>query len=734
MGLLGGTKILVASSVYNLAGDELEAPSFLKTTIANHVISGSNRSLSNILNSTYLSGPGVNLRNMYHWAVRNYPEIGLTEHRNKFSRPVSGAAVAAALPPEAGRTPEIRGISTDEADYIWWARQWILENHYERYNEEWEARMDSGSAGPVTIKFSNGDEFSFTPENYVVGHMYLYVTYRKVSDNRIHIYIYRYLTGNFELDYAVSITTVKQGDYYPVVPVRIHNQFIDEVDEYKARYARKALKKVTNGTLEELIDKLKENENLDDIDHAYVVFGVPLNTKVPEGKKYIYKFFQRALPVQNKDSEYYEEWEASQAAHEEEMQSWVDWYEAQGIIGDGLDDPGAPPVKGKPGPPRNLISVNVPDLEYETRISWSMMVETTGEGLAKADAKVGEVWWARLPDDTHTTYLPDALGQEGTITEKINHLYLFHQETADTWRRIEFKGLKHANDVYGGKAVEIDGNDALLDPELSGFIVPLRHEIIQDISLVESTQLASTSMLLVLNSYEEVKLKWYETGLFKIVLVVAVIAITAASGGFGAAGVGVLGANAAVGAALGLSGLAAVVAGVVANAIAAAVISSLIMKGATAVFGAKIGAIIGVVASMIAINGLTNMASTGQFALNFGQLTRAENIIKMTNSVAGGVAQGVAADTAEIVAQTEQLMKDYQEQSEEISKLYAENFGYGNGAIDTLALTDTEFGPFESPDTFLDRTLMTGSDIADLTMDLLSNFTDISLNTELPLQ
>jgi hypothetical protein len=39
---------------------------------------------------------------------------------------------------------------------------------------------------------------------------------------------------------------------------------------------------------------------------------------------------------------------------------------------------------------------------------------------------------------------------------------------------------------------------------------------------------------------------------------------------------------------------------------------------------------------------------------------------------------------------------------------------------------------WESQTAFLDRTLMTGSDIAEMSLDMLTNFTDLTLNTDLP--
>lgn len=735
MGFFSTKKVIVGTTVYNLAGDEKEAPNFLKTTVANHVLTGGPGTIAKALSSSYLSGPGIRLRRVYYWARNNYPNLGLTHSEMQIATAINPNSLVGNLPLDAGRQPEIRHVGTDTADYQWWARQWILTNHTARYNEDWSCRMDSGPTGPITVTFGNGDVFNFTPANYVPGERYLYVTYIRPAGRRMQIYIYKHLTGKPALDHAIMTNQVIRQDYYPVIPVRKSNQFVSQYSAEQYAYAKKAMEKATNGTLDDLIEKLKDNDKLDDIDHAHVVFGVPLNTTTQEGLAYIYRFFFRLLPVQRQDSEHYEEWKAEQARHEAELQSWIDWKDAQGFLQEGQEFAGGPSYFGTPGAPKNIVRVAVPGLGYESTINWRALKELSGSGLAKPDAKVGEFWFSKGARYNYTLTLENPTNSfEDRHTASDNEVTLFWQETANSWRAIRMSGLVHRNFVYANNFVEIEGDDAIDDEELSGFIIPLKHEIMQDLSLKESTQLSSTATLLVLSSYEVVKLKWYQTGLFKLVLVAAIIATAAFTGGFSAAGVGVLGTNLAVGTALGLSGLAAVVAGVVANAIAAAIMTSLISKGATAALGSEIGAIVGLVASMVAINGISNLSATGSFAVNFGSMARAENILKMTTSVGNAVAAGVNADTVGILEETRELVEDFYEERDRISELFAENIGYGNGLIDTLALTDVEPVGVESPSVFLGRTLMTGSDIADLSMGMLSNFCDLSLSTDLPLE
>ena len=58
---------------------------------------------------------------------------------------------------------------------------------------------------------------------------------------------------------------------------------------------------------------------------------------------------------------------------------------------------------------------------------------------------------------------------------------------------------------------------------------------------------------------------------------------------------------------------------------------------------------------------------------------------------------------------------------------YEEMFGTaGQGVIDPM-----QFVSLESLDSFLSRTLMTGSDIADMSLNMVGSYSDMTLNTDL---
>ena len=106
--------------------------------------------------------------------------------------------------------------------------------------------------------------------------------------------------------------------------------------------------------------------------------------------------------------------------------------------------------------------------------------------------------------------------------------------TADEYVGYTIRGLKHKNTIYKGKGVSISSKDAMNDNDESGFVIPLHEEVFREMSLVNATQSSFANSYLLINCYEVVKQKWYQTGAFKIVLIIVVIIISVFTYGAGA--------------------------------------------------------------------------------------------------------------------------------------------------------------------------------------------------------
>ncbi|QDH84724.1 hypothetical protein KMC57_gp59 [Achromobacter phage vB_AxyP_19-32_Axy24] len=545
----------------------------------------------------------------------------------------------------------------------------------------------------------------------------------------LRVFIYKQGSGNAVLD-AMFQTQNSGQRFFPFIPIKLKSWVGGDLQEKTTR----AFKKATGGKLSKVVTELKKNKDIGDIQYIYGVFGASLNTPENTAREYIFRFYELMLESSPPHPDYptMNQWKAAWNLAYKQDQEWTYWYNAQRDWEN--------PLYGKPEPPRGSYPVmpsksfrirSSTGMEYDMEISWNMLEFTTGTGKLWTDAKPGTL---RFLDGGREKYpilyqSYDDYGGVGVYKgeKKIEKIILQWQVSMNQWRQMVVYGTHHKNRVYDGKSVDIDGREALGDAEESGFIIPLHEDIFRSMPLVRSTQMATASNYLVLNSYKKVKKKWYQTGIFQVVVIVVITVITIYSGG---AGAGLLGANVAVGAALGFTGLAALIVGAIANALAAMILTAIIQKGATMLFGEKLGAIIGTIASLIAIQVGTAMANGQTMSTMMGQMMRADNLLKLTSTMGNAVSQYINAGTQDLMRKTEDMMQAYNRDMTELQRKYEQEFGYSNGTINPLSMTDAFALSSESRDSFLSRTLMTGSDIADMSNSMISNFSEMNLQLD----
>ncbi|AWN06207.1 hypothetical protein [Erwinia phage phiEaP8] len=543
------------------------------------------------------------------------------------------------------------------------------------------------------------------------------------------VFLYQFGTGNSVLDGMFS-PTESSNMFAPFIPVRIDNDMI--TDNRFADYfpmVQKAYKKATNAKFDKIIEKVKDNKSLGDIDYAYVVFGTSLNVKEDACRKYMYKFFQTMLQTSTGVTTAYGEYKTQMAKATASVDAWNVWLAAQNDPSNSLY--GTPEPTRIPYPTLPVSSIQIKGnslMNYNMTISWSAMAETIGTGMHDANHKVGDCWFVINADDEYTQSIYTGGGEAPETTFSVDHVTLYWQETKNRWRAMNIWGLYHNNKIYGGKSVGISAKDALNDSEESGFIIPINRDIYSAISLVDATQMSTACMFMVFNCYKVVKQKWYQTGFFKVVLVIVIIIISIYTGG---AAAGLLGTAASVGAAVGLTGIAAIIVGTITNALAAMILMKLIGVVAVKAFGEKVGVMVGAIAAVIAVAVGSSLSSGGTVSAGFSSMTNADNLMKLTVAAGNGYSEYMQAAVQQTVAETQSVLDKYNEQSKQIAQQYSDLVGTDRGVIDPTSLTNATQHIYENMDSFISRTLMTGADIADLSISMLENFVDMTTSVDL---
>lgn len=766
MSLFGSKKkIYVSSSVNKIVDDGAPRSTFMQEAIVSSTLLGDPKaSVSDSILNAHLQGPRTRLRNMFTWAKANF-DYAIPAARIDYNEVIDNTAVAAEILTEvysdaANTTVDVTETFIDTADEAYYAEQFIFENRPELADVEWAADFDA-STGEIWIQYPQGTEYpvgtpisseAFTPSNFDSSNRVLVAYYNRVEGSTLHptrVYIYTIGSGNAALDnYSSTLPIGEPKEFYPVLPIRIDNVSVFDNKSPaldKEADIRKAYKKAFGGDIDELISEIDSNENVADIDYAYMVFGCSLNTKSKWEKQYIFDFFRSLANYQGTSSTAYSEYQAANNANGYQEESFRDG--SFNINVNALNIA----VRSQ-NLPANTLRLTVPGSAYlgafDMSITWSDISEARYTGVIEQDAKTGDTilttggQYQRRVDQ-------DLLNAIRVSTSTVDEIIIKKQISKTEYIELVIKGLEHKNLIYKGKSVDITGAEALSDNEPSGFVIPLHEPTLRGMGIVRATEIARESFILVFNSYQVVKQKWYQTGLFKFILaiviaiVVAIITVVTAGTGTGpaaAGGAGLLGTAASVGAFLGFQGLLAVAIGAAVNAIAAMIVVQLVAAVATQLFGERIGQIVAAVTSMAISLGMgPGGFSTANFSTNLANLGSIDKLAAMTSvtaDIATIIQQGRIED---IQVEIEELQDEYEDEVKRLQEQW-ESLGFGNSVFDPLMLTDfsdplSQMGDSfiapsfigETSDQFIGRTLMTGSDLIELSQSMVSDFVDATL-------
>lgn len=563
-----------------------------------------------------------------------------------------------------------------------------------------------------------------------------------ITYSNTKLYIYKLGSGNAILDGIIG-SSDNAGKFLPFIPVYVDNKFLSKdylPNIHKA--AKTSYRRATkNHQLSKITKRLAKNESLPDIDYTFVVFGVSLNVVEMACKEYLYYFFHHMMLTYGTQSSNFAKWLEDFEIALESQRKYDIWRQAQGNTEDPLDGTPAPTIIPYPKLPETRIRTysENPVLGYDNSIIWSSIEHESFTGLYKPKAKKGDAWLEIGPVVTRTELVPQEHWEGAAVLvngEKrdITTTYLYFQdnsgppESKETYQKLTILNLKHRNVVYKGHFVETTATFALKEPEESRFIVPLHEAIYRDMRLVTSTQMTTTCSFLVFNSYVVKKIRWYQTGFFKVLLIIAAIYISVQTG---VDATGILGLNSTVGAAAGFTvgSAAAIAAGATINAIAAMIVFNVLTNVAIKLLGPEMGAILAAVAMIMHQNPGAFDSFGSSLSEGFSQLLRADNMLQLTNAV-GSAYQ---ASTQAMAIQAQKDITAYNEKAGNLRKEYFAQFGDKGGIDVSQYLVNQTYSPlmsFESLEDFLTRTLLSGTDVAGLTNSLLTDFADVTLDIQ----
>ena len=769
MGFFGSrTSTYVSSVAYPLGEDGVEGADTLKRTIINAQLQG--HDLADSITKTYLRGQGIALRNAFRYARDKYADGLPVSNTLLFDQPDLNQLRTILAAKHNGAGIEFTNSLVGTADFTWWAERYLTDTFgYDRNEEEFgkpppgvDANaavafdiepdglirillMNAGGATtvvdyrPTDLKrmhdyvhacyqtvqvFNNGTNITTRAPNPgetdsvsvshtiverageiqdtldrievdIVGGVATVETSQTVTvTSRPKYFLYEIGTGGYPTLDAWRTAGALDSPYFPSIPLRVANRDVTTKayhDSPTYKTSKNLLAKV-GANIEELSKQVNKNPQVGEIDYGFIVFGVALDIKAQEGKRYLQRYFSHLRSISAVTKIGYQNWENVFLAN---------------------------PTVDVVTPAMNTLliySEKNRSNNYDIKLTWNY-IDTT--------IKAGQIFPGAKPGDCEV----DMAG--GRITFQMmldivfdnSKLYVRKQLDADSYEEMEIAGLIYENFIYKGHAVTISAYDMFHDPDETGFILPLNQGVIRDTPLIELTDLSYQAMHIVFNCYKVVKKKWYQTGIFAVILVIIAIILCVI---FPPAGVAGLAAVLAGGAAL-VTMVTLVIAAVL-YVLAMMVLFAILAKLATKAFGPTWGPIIAMVLMIVAQNyaGAANAAAAG--ASTTPNLISASNILQATTFVANAYGAYANGKMQKIIKEQTGLETEFDKQMDEIARLTELNLDTTLDMIDIQGYTEASFTQmYELPSTFINRTLLTGSDICEITSGMVSGFAELGL-------
>lgn len=486
--------------------------------------------------------------------------------------------------------------------------------------------------------------------------------------------------------------------FFPSIPFRVDNKDmlddkLSETENYK-----ETVKVVSMMGLDavSLRDQINSNPSIKDIDYAFLVAGANMNTESQAEMDYLFRFWDLCRE--------------QSTTYEVDHNQWA-----------------ALAFFDRPKPKTNSLVIQDPQSKngaYKISIEWDYITKSVVAGKISGTARVDQY------DIITGATIVHEIGKTNSRSSVDSTVVRIRRQISETqYEELAISGAVHKNDVYEGKTVETLARDARTAPDKNeGFVIPLHMGIFNTMSLVKRTQLAQECIYLVFNTYVKTKKKWYQTGIFKIILAIVLIVVTVVSMGTAAPATSSVWGAMVVAKSLGLAGsvLAVALIGAALSAIYSYAVSYLLGRwsaGIESVFGKKWASVVTAIVTIVV------SYYTGGGTLNSqGWLKTAVQIIDVASQLFTAYAKGAMITRK---GEYDAFMDKVEEDKKALEKLSNEFFGENDLVSVDYLLELQKTLREDNPTVFLTRTLLTGSDIVDITLGQVSEMVPMNITPRL---
>lgn len=424
-------------------------------------------------------------------------------------------------------------------------------------------------------------------------------------DGGIHLFNYEYLSGGIpEID-AISDNSILDGlgKYYPRVYIRLDSVDVDKLSKEDEK--RKSSVKATRLLGIDLPVFTKQiKDSIEDINdeykHIYLDLGLSPKGSINDMEvcNYLFNYFNKLyakceIPqmelyqkqVWDKDTGYY----------------YVDAYRPNGRLL-GISHT----VKDK------IISHRV-GFESIARVALDMNPENIAKyGHLNIGDTVGEFKLYPSTEHLRNKFVNDEGYYKEKYTKGDNYYITYVKRVSEfSYVGISIQRLKSSTIFYGAAVNHISNSDSLT--------IPLDYAVVETMSFKEKEVIFNRALNISITHIKVVKEKWYETGVFKVVMAIVSVAINIIVPGSGLTFQALLTAAATT-----------VVVGIAINFAITILVSIAISLGISPEFVATLAAIITVAFMFM-----------GQGTIDFSKLTNAKDLMKILNTTLDAYQKGI---------------------------------------------------------------------------------------------
>lgn len=679
MGLFSKTKTYVESASSNIF---TEGRSSVNQSVFGAIVR--DRSISDDLIVDALNGLGRKAKQFYRYGENKYI-YGLPEG-TVVVKSANASALNIVIAATEDDTAEVVYSTFDLADSEMFAREFLVSergldvvsnvvsnpnftttNEVTLYSTEWVSNTQ------ILIKYlydtpEDLEEELITVEPVDLDEYYYHVAYVTESSPDIHLYwFYKASLGTYE---TLNVNTQdKVSEYYPVIPIMRDNvdltdDSLKETELYQS--SKKALSKL-GISYSKLGAGVAANPDIDGVDHAYVNISAPIQSDSKFMQEYLYAYFLDLFEKQTYDKEFYEaELNSSRSA-----------------------------------PLLNRIIVS--ELEnnsdergfFNTELAFSYI---ESEVVTGSIGKVGSV-------ERDTTVQGETL----FTFFKVDTSYMtWRKQISETqYRELKVHGLVYINRIYGNKAVTTSLEDSL-SADNDDFNIMINKRVLETFPIHKQNDIVNDGVRICFNSVERVKLKWYQTTVFKILIIIVGAAISVAT--MGADGGG------ALAWAIGITGATTFLAQLAVAIILNAVLSVILSKLAD-VIGLENAAILAAIYTVYSIASGTGPVMTG------------DNLLVLASGITMASNFYLQGQYEELRNEYDQLRAEQEADQAELDELIE---ALPNGLLDPLAFRDNTLAsgfPNETPEQYYKMRIHTGN-IGTLSFEQISRYVESELRLE----